>query len=347
MNAPDDVLDPVASLLAAVGVSAPVTGIGARPPGGNNRIYRVETAGGPYLAKRYFRHEGDRRDRLATEFAFLEYAAFAAPGFAPRPLAKDAARGFALYEFVEGRPFRPGEVGAPEVAEAVRFFRALNKPAHRTRARLSDASEAAFSLDGHLGHVERRIAQLRSTDAISAADREGADVIAELDGAFAAVARQVLGHAIARGWDRAFELPPGARALSPSDFGFHNALREPGGAIRFIDFEYAGWDDPAKTTGDFFSQLAVPVPGGHFASFADEVCACFPEDPSAAERARLLRPVYAAKWACIALNVFLPVHLARRKFADPALDEAALKAAQLAKARHCIQSMKETVHGLH
>src|SRR5260370_15342476 len=46
--------------------------------------------------------------------------------------------------------------------------------------------------------------------------------------------------------------------LSPSDFGFHNALRTGDGCTRFFDFEYAGWDDPARMVCDFFCQPAVP-----------------------------------------------------------------------------------------
>ena len=51
--------------------------------------------------------------------------------------------------------------------------------------------------------------------------------------------------------------------LSPSDFGFHNALLGPDGKLCFIDFEYAGWDDPAKLICDFFCQPQTPVPQAH------------------------------------------------------------------------------------
>ena len=40
------------------------------------------------------------------------------------------------------------------------------------------------------------------------------------------------------------------RALSPSDFGLHNALRGQDGQLRFVDFEYFGWDDPVKLVSD-------------------------------------------------------------------------------------------------
>jgi hypothetical protein len=124
-------------------------------------------------------------------------------------------------------------------------------------------------------------------------------------------------------------------------------LAQAGGKPRFLDFEYAGWDDPAKLTGDFFAQLAVPVPADLFDRFVQEVAMPFPRPHEIALRARLLRPVYQIKWCCIALNVFLPVNLARRKFANPALDEKALKQSQLAKAVNLFQSTRVPSHGLH
>ena len=72
-------------------------------------------------------------------------------------------------------------------------------------------------------------------------------------------------------------LDPADRCVSPSDFGFHNALREPSGRLRFIDFEYAGWDDPAKLVCDFFCQPAVPAPAGAFDRFAAAVGEGFAE----------------------------------------------------------------------
>jgi len=137
------------------------------------------------------------------------------------------------------------------------------------------------------------------------------------------------------------------RCISPSDFGFHNALAEPNGNIRFLDFEYAGWDDPAKVAGDFFAQLAVPVPSEFFDRFATEIGHNFSSSEKISDRAALLRPAYQIKWCCIALNVFLPVHLARRRFADPGIDEIALKQNQLAKARQLLNSIDATIHGLH
>jgi hypothetical protein len=53
--------------------------------------------------------------------------------------------------------------------------------------------------------------------------------------------------------------------------------------------------------------------------------------------------VYAAKWCCIVLNVFLPVHFARRRFADPGLDADALKRAQLNKAAQPLAAIEHLI----
>ena len=48
------------------------------------------------------------------------------------------------------------------------------------------------------------------------------------------------------------ELEEDEKIISPSDFGLHNAKLGEDGKLAFFDFEYAGWDDPAKTIADFF-----------------------------------------------------------------------------------------------
>ncbi len=131
-------------------------------------------------------------------------------------------------------------------------------------------------------------------------------------------------------------LPLPERSLSPSDFGFHNALLQDDGMVRFVDFEYAGWDDPAKLVNDFFCQPAVPVPQLWYPWFAERVASEFPDPPWHLRRMELLFPVYSVKWCCILLNVFLPVGRARRRFASSEFELSKAKAVQLRKAREAL-----------
>jgi hypothetical protein len=118
------------------------------------------------------------------------------------------------------------------------------------------------------------------------------------------------------------------RVLSPSDFGFHNALKDEAGKLWFFDFEYAGWDDPAKLLCDFFCQPQVPVSIEHAESFVETLQMTVGDEDLPA-RYKLLLPLHAAKWACILLNEFLRSDADRRRFAG-LMDR---RTAQLEKAR--------------
>jgi Phosphotransferase enzyme family len=335
----------VAALLASINLPAAIQSIEICAIGGNNRTHKITTADDVFIAKQYFRHHGDTRDRLATEFAFLSYSEKAAPGLTPRPLARDSQSGFALYEFIDGQPFRAGEITAEHVDIAADFYCSLNAPHFRALAKLPIASEACFSIREHLELVERRLNRLLEVE-LQNDDHLVRPFFEELSTCWRRLAREVETHAADAELDLNAPLAMAQRCISPSDFGFHNALRENTGTIRFLDFEYAGWDDPAKMAGDFFAQLAVPVPGNFFERFVEKTMSPFPDSKSLIRRAELLRPVYLIKWCCIALNVFLPVHLARRKFANPGLDTVVLKRAQINKAKNLLKSLHRLNHGL-
>ena len=108
----------------------------------------------------------------------------------------------------------------------------------------------------------------------------------------------------------------------------------------FIDFEYAGWDDPAKAVGDFFSHPGVPVPYGQFETFMAQVLKPFDHAEQMAKRVRLLEPISQIKWCCIILNEFLPAAAKRRQFADPSLDASVRKDCQLMKAKQLFNSLQ-------
>lgn len=139
------------------------------------------------------------------------------------------------------------------------------------------------------------------------------------------------------------ELPWQERCISPSDFGFHNALLTDDGRLRFIDFEYAGWDDPAKTVCDFFCQPALPVPLEYYGTFIDAVVAGLQEPQKHCQRIDLLLPVYQIKWCCILLNNFLEVGSWRRHFAGETVDQEEQKVRQLQKARMALQSLVSNI----
>lgn len=323
----------VAELLAGEGISPSTIALEQCNVGGNNRVFVVRAGGRTFVAKWYFVHPGDDRDRLRAEYSFIGYAMRIGIRAVPRVISCNRDRHLAVYEFIEGRKLAAEEVEQRHVEQAARFFEALNAPAARPlAAELPRASEASFSLAEHFDTVERRIDRLREIDGSAEIDRAAARFVEELGAGWSGLRARLEHEAADAGEDLQRPLEPGMRCISPSDFGFHNALERPSGELCFIDFEYAGWDDPAKTVGDFFSQPAVPVPIRFFDAFLAAVTRFAPDPQRLAWRARLLLPAFQTKWCCIMLNDFLPVSQQRRRFANPGLDQAAAKARQLAKA---------------
>jgi hypothetical protein len=320
--------------------SGAVRSVFACASSGNNRTYKVRTDQGALAVKQYFRHAGDTRDRLGTEFGFLSFAAQAAPGCAPAPLVMDGEEGLAAYEFVEGRPLTVPDLQWGHVQAAIDFFLALNTPQARLLAKeLPSASEACFSVVEHVELVGRRVAGLVAGIPNTAENSAARVFVHQLKTYWDALEPRVLVSATHEGMAPDAPLELAQRCISPSDFGFHNALVQADLRLRFLDFEYAGWDDPAKLVGDFFAQLAVPVPVEYFEPFVIAIAAAFANPQAVIVRSRLLRPVYQVKWCCIAMNVFLPTHLARRQFANPGMDTTALQHQQVVKAQTIFQSL--------
>ncbi len=319
--------------------------------GANNRVYGVWLEGQPrFVAKVYFRHAQDVRDRLGAEYGFARFAAERGVRALALPVAADEGSGVALYEFVDGLRPEAGEIDEQAVTAALQFFAAVNR--HRDdgdAAALPDAAEACFSIHDHLACVDQRVRQLAEFVRLSPIDEQAAWFARqELAGRWAHVHGRVLAQTRGGGLDVRGELPTAMRCLSPSDFGFHNALRDGNGRLRFIDFEYAGWDDPAKMVCDFFCQVSRPVPRGLFSDFVTGVAAALGQgDSQLATRARLLLPAYQVKWCCIMLNEFLAPGRARRAFAAgegekmAGIDAEARKGEQLALARLALGRVTE------
>ncbi|MEK0193854.1 MAG: aminoglycoside phosphotransferase family protein [Oscillatoriales cyanobacterium] len=311
--------------------------------GGNNRVFRVAADGSSFLLKVYFQHPGDRRDRLGTEFAFSQFAWDNKVRALPQPLACDRQKGLGLYEFVRGRRIEPQEVTTETVEQALNFYREINRYKQVTEAQiLPQASEACFTIQEHLQCVERRLVRLQTVAAFSESDRSAVDFIHnQLFEVWREVRSRVIEQANQWSLHLEAEIALLDRCLSPSDFGFHNAILSDSGQLRFLDFEYAGWDDPGKMVSDFFCQPAVPVPLNYYSKFVEAVVSELSEPEQYRQRMAILLPVYRVKWCCILLNDFLPVAGQRRSFAGQVADREVHKAVQLQKARRALQDLKE------
>lgn len=290
----------------ATELGAPAQSVVRLQGGINNRVYRCDTQVGQFVIKGYAPCAAGRRDRMQAEVAFLRYASQVAPDYVPQLLYTDVQRRCVVLEHIEGETYREGvPPAARDESAAVEFFRKLNAdPEAAKQAGLPSAAEGFLRLTEHIANVRERIATMQTAHLPVAARAQAAALLCKIKTDLEAVAVQIDVRIKTGGLVDGIE--PNERCVSPSDFGFHNAIRTPQG-IKFIDFEFAGWDDPAKAVADFALQPRIPIhsPGSMF----DALSQRFPT--SLAARCAVLVPVLKLKWGCIMLSVLNPERLAQ------------------------------------
>jgi hypothetical protein len=337
-----------AELFAAVEALAAGAGIdGVRridpiAGGRNSRAYRVETGARTLFLKEYAPLADDPRPRLETEYAFLQLAWDAGIRVVPEPIAADPDTRLGLYSFVDGRVLRADEVSDAHVEQALAFLTALNRlRSSAEAATLAPAAEACFAFAQHLRLVDARVRRLEALSPDGAVEAEASSfVMTRLLPLWTRVAERARRLAADAGFANEPPLPAAERCLSPSDFGFHNALIDASGRLVFHDFEYAGWDDPAKLVADFFLQPERPVPPAYRDAFEARIAEVLKLPQQHRLRSAVLTPVFAVKWICIALNDFLPLGERRRAFADPNGDRTERRRAQLRKAEERLRQVE-------
>ncbi|MCA8924183.1 MAG: hypothetical protein KDD82_20405 [Planctomycetes bacterium] len=274
---------------------------------GNNLVARVQLREREVVAKAYFHSEGDPRDRVRHEFDLLRHLWGCGVRAIPEPLAVDYERRVALYGYC------PGEVPSAEslTGEDVDALLDLLLAMHEARTApgaesLPVASGATFSPGELLEALEaRRFGLLRAIEP----DALGQRAQAFLEGPVRERLEQ-LERTLCECRD--VPLPRTEWTLSPSDHGFHNALLTPTGWV-FVDFEYGGWDDPAKAISDGCLQPRVPLGSALERHFVQGMLARFAQ-PGLEERVHRLFPCWALKWSLILLNEFSPLARQRRLY---------------------------------
>jgi hypothetical protein len=313
--------------------------------GGNSRIYRISRPEGGYLAvKAYFRNPRDNRDRLGTEYGALRFLCDCGIDGIPKPVLCDKKAGLMVMQYIDGAKIvHPSD---DDIEYACRFLQRLHTVRLHERASLiGTASEACFSLSAMEASVQYRITLLQGCDGKLAEESGLAEFLeGELVPAWKSITADCRRRALELSIPYERKISEPERTLSPSDFGFHNALRWEG-KIYFLDFEYFGWDDPAKMVSDFLLHPGMELTQGQRRLFAENVLRLLPIE-GLRIRSRLAYPLFGMKWCAILLNEFLPESLRRRQFAAAgSMSAEERQAVQLEKARKKLsQVLSENEH---
>jgi hypothetical protein len=302
--------------------------------GGNNRVFQLIGRDAQAALKIYPTQQEDPRDRLGQEFGALSFLADAGVTDVPRPIGCDRQRYSAAYEWIDGAP--PGDIAEGDVDELAEFFIRLQHLRDRPgAAQLPAGATPVLSPASLAQQVSQRLERLSAVISPGTEVNEFVDknLRPEIERALDLLRR---GCAVAS-IDFDAPLPPKLRVLSPSDFGFHNAIRRPSGKLAFLDFEYFGWDEPVKAISDVMLHAGMSLSNELGHRYRTRVTEFLSQtDPDFLQRFDLFFPSMRAIWCLILLNEFLPERWARRVLAGVVDDRAAAEARQLAKARYLL-----------
>ncbi|MBF0368837.1 MAG: aminoglycoside phosphotransferase family protein [Magnetococcales bacterium] len=339
-------MSPSAPLLPLTAIAqelaqAPIQTLSPMQAGGNNPLYRVETAEKTFALKFYPPQASDPRDRLGRETAALALLNRSGLTATPKLIGVDRHNHCALFSWIDGQTIPHPTAG--DIDQALVFIQALRDlTLAPDSSPLPPASDAVLSGQDLLDQLHRRYDRLADLPdpPPSLTDFLENDFSPALN-QFSQRARQIYQQA---GLDISSEITPSQRLLSPSDFGFHNALRQRDGRIVFLDFEYFGWDDPVKLTCDFSSHPGMelaPALQNHYRRQMQEM---FATDDHFAIRLQALHPLLELCWMLIMLNEFLPDVWARRAKAQGVKHQQQASKQQLHRVKKRFQQLTESSH---
>ncbi len=304
--------------------------------GRNSRAYKTICPGINYVFKVYMKNERDPRDRLGTEFSSLRFLEDCGLNNVPKAIIADTVNCCAVYEYINGARIVNSDIMDQDVDHAVSFLNILEGLKQYAVGRnITAASEACFSFSAIWENIYKRCEDLSPSVQNEEAYPELSDYFQKQ---FNPAMKQIEAWCC-RKLDEASLAPEAElelvdRTLSPSDFGFHNALRKINGELVFLDFEYFGWDDPAKMVVDMLHHPGMSLSLSQKRHFVSGILLHFRDYPKLMERIEIVYPLYGLKWCLILLNEFLPDRLLLRKFAGVNTEDAlSLQSEQLNKAR--------------
>lgn len=299
---------------------------------GNSKVFLVKTAEQSLILKSYPDKTFDERDRLGNEYMALDYCNNNSLSV-PKPILQNKLLNLGLFQHIEGR--KPDLISEKEIERSLDFIESLiTLSKEKKSVEIPMASEAC--LRG--SDIERQI-YLRLEKFRQITNQELNEFLKSFEDYFQTLSSHYKEFNVTYNQ----ELGSENRILSPSDFGFHNSILSTNGTLYFIDFEYFGWDDPAKLISDFYWHPAMNLSIKLKSFWLDKSVQLFESDQQLVNRLDYFIPLIGLRWCMILLNEFLSEKLQNRVFAQLLTDEEVAKkqTSQLIKAKTLFEEVKK------
>lgn len=312
-----DIINSPHEILISNLIKSPIISIKKIGQSGNSKVFRVTCEDdNVYASKFYCQSTVDGLSRMEVEFSAINFMWDNGIRVIPKPIASDLKNQIAVYEFIDGSEILSKEVSEEDIDRITEFLYTLKKlTLLKESKRFCPASEACFSIKALIENIQNRLERLKALDfERSIYKTMQRFLVEEFIPALDVLTKRA--KAKMNGATFSSQLPYNLRTLSPSDYGCHNALRRKNGEMVFLDFEYFGWDDPAKMISDFLLHPAMDLSDQLKYRFVEKILNLWETDANLEKRLEVIYPLFSLKWCLILLNEFIPDNLQRRLFAS-------------------------------
>jgi hypothetical protein len=302
---------------------------------GNSGIARASSSVKGLIALKIYSVDSEH-DRLRSEFESFSTLRKYGEQQVPIELGCSKELMIGCYEWIHGSKVE--KIERSHVVQMVRFLKNINKLRYKTEfIAFPKASAAVFSLSDLQVQVESRMKLAKQRVVTSQ------ELIEFLEGELEPSIEEI------GSWcrqevipSRYFNsIPRDDWILSPSDFGIHNAIERDDGSLIFIDFEYFGWDDPAKLGCDVLFHPAMKMPDDLQVYWVCQFGSLFGVE--VLERMRMMWGLVGISWCLILLNAFRLDVRARRQHAvgNAGLFNESNHSKAIANSRHLLNFVRD------
>jgi len=282
----------------------------------NSSTFKIEGFKEKYLLKIYNSSKINSINRLEHEEKFLSFLKDCKFQNVPEVIFSNKKENWLLMSWIEGKKIN--KFNYDLCHEYLKFLVEIQKFRRIKRAKIIlPASDAFFHLKGHIKSINDRYLLLeKKLQELYILNNDLFEILKSFLDKVRSEINYLMLFKKALNIDIDYILPEEDRILSHSDVGFHNML-EGNNKVYFIDFEYAGWDDPGKLFSDLLLQPDNNVPIKFFNILDKYFVDFILKKNYSHDRLIFMLKLVRIKWSLIILNpIFKSENLSTKQFSN-------------------------------
>lgn len=260
----------------------------------NSKVYKIKANKDNLVVKVYNKKN---KFRIKREKIFYDYLRSIKNNNIIKPIGFNIKFNLAIYPFIKGKKIK--KITNNHIKELLNFLKQINK---KKSIKLPLAVDGIKNRDNHIKLCELKIDQMKKIKIDSLIKKQfmfflKKKIIPKFDKIKMNYYKQKTFNL------KKNNLLKNDMIVSPSDFGFHNIIQS-NNKFYFLDFEYAGLDDPIKLICDFYCQPDQVLTQAQKKMFIRN----FPFKKNSLKQlelyTKIFLPFHRLKWCCIILNEF-------------------------------------------